>query len=98
MEWFHPQVPRSDVKTINILGLVWNAYRSFTGEALIEKTHEKGSPWSQTFKPGVRHSVIDDNLIREHFEERIADYVEFGKRAKPGERRNAAPGPAVRTW
>ncbi|MFY0614250.1 MAG: SocA family protein [Hyphomicrobiaceae bacterium] len=85
-----PQIPKSDAQTHKILNLVWNAYRKFSGEALIEKTHEEGSPWSETFEPGVRYSVIDDDLIRQHFEERISAYVEYGRRSKKGSRGKAA--------
>lgn len=78
----YPEIPKSDATTLKISNLVWNAYRKFSGEALIEKTHEEGSPWSRTFKPGVRYSVIEDHLIRKHFEERIAAYVKQGRRAE----------------
>ena len=86
----YPEIPKSDATTQKILNLVWNAYRKFSGEALIEKTHEEGSPWSQTFEANVRYSVIQDELIRKHFEERIAAYVEQGRRAKRGAGSEAA--------
>ena len=78
----NPQIPKSDAMTRKILNLVWNAYRKFSGEALIEKTHEQGSPWSQTFEPEVRYSIIEDELIHRHFEERIAAYVRQGRKTK----------------
>lgn len=77
-----PRIPEHDAVTLKILGHVWHAYRKFTGEALIEKTHEKGSPWQQTYEEGRRFLTIEDDLIREHFEERIAAYVKEAKRAQ----------------
>ena len=62
-----PSIPPEDEQTRMILGKVWDAYRSFSGWTLRNKTHEAQTPWTETYYGSGENSVIPDDAIREHF-------------------------------
>jgi uncharacterized phage-associated protein len=76
-----PRIPNSDAQTNLILEKVWAAYRKFSGWALRNKTHEQGTPWSQTYVNGLKDQVIPDNLIAAHFHQRIREIVDAARAA-----------------
>ena len=71
-----PRIPGDDEDVNLVLDKVWNVYKNFKAATLRNKTHEPGSPWQQTYRPGERDSVIPDELIRNHFESKIMEYLE----------------------
>jgi uncharacterized phage-associated protein len=50
-----------------LVDTVWKDYGAFEAFQLSALTHEKGSPWARVFKPGIKHIVIPDSLIKEYF-------------------------------
>ena len=54
---------------------VYATYGQFSGPALSNLTHKPGSPWSRVWRPGVSHLVIPNDLIRQHYQEAIAQNV-----------------------
>ncbi len=62
-------------KQIKILEEVWNRLGKYSGEALSEKTHEKGTPWYTAFydKEKGRFSSIDAELLKQHYKDRDND-------------------------
>lgn len=46
---------------------VWNQYHGYNATELVEKTHEPGAPWRDTYKYGVKNLTIPDDLIAEFF-------------------------------
>lgn len=71
-----PSIDKNDKMTRAILDKVWAAYKRFSGWALREKTHERGTPWDQTYDPNVRGKVIKDGVIKKHFHEKIREIVD----------------------
>lgn len=63
-----------DPTTMSLLDAVWNAYSGYSGLQLSTMTHRSNTPWDITWKQsnGARGAVIDNNLIKRHYEERIA--------------------------
>lgn len=70
-----PRIPQSDETTLNVLSLVWDVYKRFTGSALVRKTHEEGSPWAKAYKEGERDIVIDPAVIGSHYKARLNEYI-----------------------
>lgn len=70
-EYFDPApVPSpSDEGLRKFLTSIWKSYGKFTGIALSEMTHAKGTPWEQTWNanPGVKGVDIPFEKIAEHF-------------------------------
>lgn len=71
-----PGVDQGDEDTLSILGRVWNIYHPFSGWALRGKTHQPGTPWHQVYDPGEMSKPIPDELIAEHFRDRISAYLD----------------------
>lgn len=71
-----PTVPGDDVEVRDILEKVWAAYRRLSGWALRQKTHEDGTPWSQTYDANVMSKSIPDDLIQPHFHQKIQEIVD----------------------
>lgn len=70
-----PSIPLSDETTVKILSLVWDAYKRFSGSALVRKTHETGSPWAEAYREGERNIIIDPALIKSHYKVRLNEYI-----------------------
>ena len=51
-----------------IISAVWNTYGHFPAFQLSALTHQEGTPWSRTYKPGSS-AEIPANDIREHFQQ-----------------------------
>ncbi len=52
-----------------LLRSVYKAYGNYSPFGLSALTHQKGSPWEQTYIPGVVHLIIPDRIIRDHYVE-----------------------------
>ena len=52
---------------MNIIMDVWNQYRGFTASELVDITHQEGSPWLDTYKPGTKNLHIPKELIKRYF-------------------------------
>ncbi|MFD1703365.1 Panacea domain-containing protein [Methylopila henanensis] len=75
-----PEIEASDKETKAILDKVWSAYKMFSGWSLRQKTHEPGTPWSQTYEEGVSDKEIPDTLIAPHFKKRIREILDAADR------------------
>lgn len=71
-----PRIPSSDEDVSLILDYVWKVYSPYSAWALRNKTHEDNTPWSQTFDRGRRDTVIPDELIQDHFQRKISEYLD----------------------
>lgn len=58
-----------------ILHMVWDTYGNMQAFQLSALTHQKGSPWSQTYETG-RNKIISKELIAKHFKELMQRYAE----------------------
>jgi len=57
-----------DATANQVIQNVFSAYKSFNGVQLSALTHQKGTPWDQTWD-GSRNKTIPDELIKKHFDE-----------------------------
>ena len=58
---------RLSTDELELLVDVYNAYGKYTGWALKEMTHEKGSPWHQVYEKG-KNNIICNDMIKAYFE------------------------------
>lgn len=56
-----------DTDARGVLDAVIVNYGKLRGPQLVELTHRNKSPWARTYKPGERHTVIEDRLIKEYY-------------------------------
>lgn len=59
-------------KDEKFLKAIWNFYKPYSGLVLSSKTHQEGSPWANTYKPGVRNLEIDNTVIEKYYKSKIA--------------------------
>lgn len=71
-----PGVDQGDEDTLSILSRVWDIYSPFSGWALRNKTHQDGTPWKAVYDPKEMSKPIPDDLIAEHFRDRISTYLD----------------------
>lgn len=73
-EFVYPEIPPEDKTALRMAEYVWKKYGRMKPSALVQLTHQKGTPWSQTVKkiaqaetpvPGIK--VIENETIRSHF-------------------------------
>lgn len=76
---YYPQINESDYDVSLVLKTVWESYKQFSSAALRRKTHEPDTPWSRVYDPKKRGIKLDDKDIKEHFEERIWQYLDAAK-------------------
>ncbi len=69
----------TDSTTDSLLASVWRTYGGFSAWKLREMTHSE-SPWRDTFVEGERHKVIDQDVIRRHFERLTAEQAHGQRR------------------
>lgn len=51
----------------NLIKTIWDGYKNNTAKELVNKTHTKGSPWDQVYKPGKRGIEIPNELIKDYY-------------------------------
>lgn len=74
---YNSEISATDQK---FLRSVWQTYKNYSGVELSALTHQVGTPWFITwnnlshnkFTLGVNNKQISDNLIKEHYKEKIA--------------------------
>lgn len=54
-----------------LLDRVWESYSKFTPLQLSTITHQSDTPWSQVYDQRQRHTVIPDELIRQHYQNKL---------------------------
>ena len=74
-----PRIPSGDERTNVVLNKVWDIYKHFSAWDLRNKTHEAGTPWTETYNKGVRNASIPDELIKAHFEQKIGQYLQHAR-------------------
>lgn len=79
LDLYTPQIREDDEGTRLILDRVWEAYKAFDAWTLRQKTHEPDSPWSRVYIDGQRHIFLRDSDIREHYAQRIRQYLNAAK-------------------
>lgn len=60
-----------DIKAKQALELTYENFAGYTAWQLRNKTHEIGSPWDITITKKGENAVIDNNLIKEYFNNNI---------------------------
>lgn len=73
---YNLEINSTDLK---FLHSVWNTYKSYSAVELSAMTHQVGTPWFITwnnmshnkFTLGLNNKQIPDNLIKEHYREKI---------------------------
>lgn len=61
---------------LNLLIDVYTNYGQYTGVALMNKTHEPGTPWSRVFEEG-KNKEINQKDIAEYFKKRKGTFERF---------------------
>ena len=72
----NPKIPLEEEEVSNVLNMVWDVYKGFSGWDLREKTHENGTPWYKVYRDGEKDIEINDEAIKKHFVEKIGQYVQ----------------------
>jgi uncharacterized phage-associated protein len=67
VEAMYPRVPK-DTPEFEVVEEVWDAYGRFSARELSAMTHREDSPWDRTMRANGKDATIDDELIREHYE------------------------------
>lgn len=69
-----PAIPAFDERTRSLLDKVWEVYQKYSAGQLSSLTHAEGTPWHQirSQNPGMRNVHIPNELIRKHYEEKVA--------------------------
>lgn len=60
-----------DDKIDDLLISVYDLYKHLSDSQLSELTHMKGGPWHITYKPNTRHLIIPNDLISQHFKDKL---------------------------
>lgn len=64
--------PPKDPEAIGFLEAVWDAYGAFTSIQLSNLTHKEGTPWEETWKPGLpKNTDIPEDSIKQFFQAKI---------------------------
>lgn len=73
-EFFFSSTQPIDSTTASLLDSVWQGYSQHSGLQLSTLTHQPNTPWDITWKRsgGARGAVIDNELIKRHYEEKIS--------------------------
>ena len=74
-----PEIPQEDEDLVWLLSKVWAIYSRFSAWDLVRKTHEDNTPWKETYRKG-QLIPIDYDLIRNHFERKIKEYLDAANR------------------
>ena len=58
-----------------VVRIVWNQYKEFTGEELVELLHQKGTPWDLIYKEG-KNCEIPDGYTKAYYTKLIENILE----------------------
>nr|VFK60484.1 MAG: Uncharacterized phage-associated protein [Candidatus Kentron sp. TUN]VFK69807.1 MAG: Uncharacterized phage-associated protein [Candidatus Kentron sp. TUN] len=64
---------KNSTKVVGVLDVVWDSYKLLSAWVLRNKTHEKGTPWSEAYENG--NECLDDSTIKGHFHRKITEYL-----------------------
>ena len=80
-----PTATPADKLTLELVRLVWKSYKKYSAAQLMRKTHEKDSPWEQTWSKneGVRGADIQDKSIKEYFDVKYGQMTERDNAGTP---------------
>ena len=62
-----PRVKESYTQLVGLLDIVWQIYGRLSGGQLRSLTHTAGSPWAQSYSPGMRNVTISNDIIKPHY-------------------------------
>ena len=64
-----PQIEKIDSSTQNFLDDIWDIYKDYSVNELMDMTHQEGTPWAIAFSQESikRNPVISDQLIGEYY-------------------------------
>jgi len=65
-----------DSETEDFIKIIWKNYRAKSGLDLSGLTHKEGTPWSNTYIPGVSSIPIPNETIKDHYKSKIASAKE----------------------
>jgi uncharacterized phage-associated protein len=51
-----------DNKSSDLLDRIWSAYSKYSAGYLVDRTHEKGSPWQLNFAEGKSNQIPNDQI------------------------------------
>ena len=67
--------PLPDQKIAGFLDVIWKAYGKYDGVELSAMTHQPNTPWDIVWNKrggkSTRHAIIPNDLIKEHYKEKI---------------------------
>lgn len=55
----------------NFVKAIWNTYKAFSGLDLSSMTHVKDTPWDESFDSYQYHTVISNDVIKDHYKKLI---------------------------
>lgn len=70
-------IPKIDDEnhSYSIIKKVWEIYSPVKSYALVQKTHEKDSPWDKYYNENKKNVIIPDDEIKEYFVKKIERIV-----------------------
>lgn len=67
----YPIIPDEEKELLEVLGKVWQVYKNLSGNQLVDLTHKPGTPWDKVPNKDQRHACLDDEHIKQHYQELI---------------------------
>jgi len=67
-----PEIDPNDERTRQLISIVWERYKKFTGPQLSDMTHLSGTPWHECFN-GAHGVEIPNSAIKKHYKQLIAE-------------------------
>lgn len=61
----------------HVMDQVFLTYGNLSGLQLSRLTHEAGAPWEQAYEPYAYNAVIENNIIKDHFEKLARENSRF---------------------
>lgn len=70
LEFYQPQIAKTDEKTAALLKRIWDIYGKYSGVALSNLTHMKGTPWDQVWNESTPSGTdIPVDLMKDYFQQ-----------------------------
>lgn len=78
MSFYTPEVSKKDLnklmikvtggKEMNALDITWRTFGKYSGLKLVDMTHLENTPWDKVYKPNEKNIVLNDDDIKEYFQ------------------------------
>lgn len=68
---FHADILKNDSKIYEIISATYRKYGSLGEFDLVDRTHADGTPWADTYVPGIKNLTINDGIIKDYFIEHV---------------------------